>query len=489
MELDSEPSDPSKVIDIRVLISNKKKFQEKINTYDFLSMKILKKDGYKNKYLDLQTLITDEFDFSSFYLDLFLINFFIAEQEKKHIGQRPSPSSSDISDEEFLTQKERVLHSLDEFIKNIATRFSTHMLVDANIFKQLARVIFGIEIESNFELNNLDSYVNFINRVKEEIKNLPDDEVTDEKIKKAFDFTFVDLGKKEIDDTIPTSLNRLSNNRFSILRNLPNQPRAIKTKGGGDCALHAILGTWHNVNQQIEYADIENARQKIQAALTNPHIEEPLKTWLKEGIRDWVISEQSLRSFPHSGTLRHNYHQFITKWDNLVPKYWKSFEQTLHQHIDVEKYILTHHTLNEDTSLKDKFNSVLGLGGEKENELYALIASVPVLQHSFTQYNHDVNSPYDWDNIPKEVKEEFAQFIGTPRSWLAPLELNIIAYLFDKTIHYYPAASAERMEFNHGKSQPIVIQFNGIDHFERLESTEQPQLLQQGEKRFCRNKS
>ena len=41
----------------------------------------------------------------------------------------------------------------------------------------------------------------------------------------------------------------------------------IKTKGGGDCALHAILGEWDEAEGQLICSDIKGKREKIRAVI------------------------------------------------------------------------------------------------------------------------------------------------------------------------------------------------------------------------------
>jgi ankyrin repeat protein len=246
-----------------------------------------------------------------------------------------------------------------------------------------------------------------------------------------------------------------------------NKIKARPTKGGGDCALHAILGEWNTESWQFECANVLSAREKLRLTIANTKMEEKLGELVRDGIRDWIMSDSNFKNLPQSKLLRRSYHQFVSAEEEGKPECWQQFERELKKCKDIEEYV-NYHTKGLNASFKDKFYSVLALTGKQEDVLYGLITSIDNLQRSFESYNKKINVPYRWEeNISQGVKEEFASFVGTPRVWLAPLELNIIAHVFEKTIHYYPNLGAEMMEFNPGKSTPVVVQFNGADHFER----------------------
>lgn len=176
----------STVIDIKDVLNDKEKFKENLNTHDFLRFQVQENGKHKDKYLDLQALIIDKFDF---------LSFFIVEQEKKHIEQRASPSSSDISEEEFMSKKD-ILNSLNEIIKNIERIKLKKLTINSAVFNNLVKQMLGIEIALNFEPKDLNFYVSLINMTIAEIKKLSDDEITNERIKKIFDVKCVEFFRK-----------------------------------------------------------------------------------------------------------------------------------------------------------------------------------------------------------------------------------------------------------------------------------------------------
>ena len=84
---------------------------------------------------------------------------------------------------------------------------------------------------------------------------------------------------------------------------------------------------------------------------------------------------------------------------------------------------------------------------------------------------------FNWDiEVNAEVIKEYAEDIGKNKRWVLPHELEIIAILFKITIHFYPVKNAEVIILNEGKKRTVNVQFNGINHFERLETLEQHKL-------------
>ena len=253
--------------------------------------------------------------------------------------------------------------------------------------------------------------------------------------------------------------------RFNRLNDDKDVRKIIPTKGGGDCALHAILGEWSARQKKIEYKKIKEARKMIFDAIVNQGENEKLDDLIDECIRDWIMSG-NLKGYPESRNLWRSYNAFVIVQGAFAEKHWEEFSEQISQYKDVMQYISKHHGLSSKSTFKDQFYNVLS---QDDDTLQGLIASIPALQTAFTEYNRNINVDFDWQQISPAIREEFARFINTPRTWLAPAELNIIAHIFNKTVEYYPAPRANRETFNPGKSDIVAVQFNGVDHFERID--------------------
>jgi hypothetical protein len=90
-------------------------------------------------------------------------------------------------------------------------------------------------------------------------------------------------------------------------------------------------------------------------------------------------------------------------------------------------------------------------------------------------YNAHISSgtgaTFDWNNLIRQQEiNEYARYISNPGQWLIVSDLNIIARVFEKTISYYPNSSTNEMILNPGKKYVVAVQFNGSNHYERLEN-------------------
>ena len=170
--------------------------------------------------------------------------------------------------------------------------------------------------------------------------------------------------------------------------------------------------------------------------------------------------------------LRKRYRQFLDDQKELSSQSWLQFEAILRQpqHQVILDYIQKKHRLDKTTSsLRDQFYDALN---QNNGELYGRILSLPLLHEAFQEYNQLQNTQFDWSSVISEsIKEEYADFVGIPHNWLLPSELAIIAHVFHVTVVYYPSPNSFPLLLNPGEQSTVEVQFNGIDHFERLESS------------------
>lgn len=365
------------------------------------------------------------------------------------------------------------------------------------------------------------AYLSLKDKYKNMCKKLEDDKATNEKSKGKKEEKPVEVDKegslehtekeskseeksvKTNKSMIPTSssseatisgspvVTKIRDETFSIAKDIfegdwqEDIKKIMPTKGRGDCALHAILGKWNVKHEQIEYEDIEGARKKIAQAIVSRRKNKTLDNLRNECIRDWIMSG-NLKDYPVSRHLWSSYNATVAVQGFFAKKHWEEFSNEIRKHAAVMQYIKENHKPDKKT-FKEQFYDVLS---QDDDMLQGLIASIPALQTAFTEYNRNINVNFDWQQISLAIREEFARFINTPRRWFAPAELKIIAYIFNKTIEYYPFPGAKVDVINPGMPETVAVQFNGEDHFERIERDSSliadPSITNRGHKSFGR---
>jgi ankyrin repeat protein/serine/threonine protein kinase len=258
--------------------------------------------------------------------------------------------------------------------------------------------------------------------------------------------------------------------RFDDSHNFMFELMPVTTKADGDCALHAILGELDEKEDQLICANIKENKDKIRAAIVSQDNKQDMKNLITDGIKELVMSGRSDIK-PLTQGLRKKYQLFLNDEKGFSSENWSRFEAVLRhlQHQNILDYIQRNHQLDQASSLRDQFYDSLN---KKEGELYGRILSIHTLHEAFQEYNQLQNTEFDWVSaISGEIKEEYAEFLGREHVWLLPSELAIIAYVFDKTVNYYPDPNSSFcLPLNPGKQSTVTVQFNGINHYERLES-------------------
>ncbi len=287
-------------------------------------------------------------------------------------------------------------------------------------------------------------------------------------IKKGNVFAFYDPREKEEWQLI----HELDANKFKRLKfdNLPTFSFIIAgTAGGGDCALHAILGKWNEDFKQFRCSDIEEKRKEISDAIVNKEIKEPLKKLIMDGVKELIMSGRNIGIA--SQKLIKTYQEFLSDQKYASFAFWLQFEKVLQQYPSIIKYIKDNH--DPKLSLfRAQFYDALN---KNNGKLYKEIGSLPTLHEAFKEYNEGQNAALDWDYKileSKDIIKEYADFIGRPSTWLLPSELSIIAHIFKVEVLYYPGPGAVPLILNPGGLSKVGVQFNGGDHFERVIMTQ-----------------
>jgi hypothetical protein len=256
--------------------------------------------------------------------------------------------------------------------------------------------------------------------------------------------------------------------------------RCLPTAGRGDCGLHAVLGK-PGEDGVVHCQNIPSARKQMcqvikAGALINtsdPNRHAAFRALIVNGIRDWIMSDAVLNPGNKAQTLRTHFRNHLNNQNQEASTSWQRFEEILRENREVYAYIEQYHRLqNKSEPFHRKFSSAL-LDQTEENTmtLRGMIYSIPSLEEAFQAWNRATQAEYDWvSEIAKypEVKSEFASFVGRVSQWLAPLELNIIACVFDRTVRYQPAPSAAWEVFNPGCEIMVSVAFDGVGHFERV---------------------
>ncbi len=243
----------------------------------------------------------------------------------------------------------------------------------------------------------------------------------------------------------------------------------IDTKADGDCALHAILGQLNKSTMQIECANTTVKRNLISTAIRECKENNGLlHVLIVAGVRELIMSGQTLGKFCRN--LKADYQEFLVDQRDISPILWQKFEAILCQdeYKDIIHYIHKHTPKNEP-SLRKKFYDALNA---ESGTLYGLIMSFNSLNEAFQEYNNLYNTEYDWNAKildEKGIKNEYADFVAKERSWLLPSELAIIAHAFHISVNYYPSTNSSVLVLNPGELSTVIVQFNDVNHFERLE--------------------
>ncbi len=251
-----------------------------------------------------------------------------------------------------------------------------------------------------------------------------------------------------------------------------------RTKGDGDCAFHATLGTWNLTNGRFEVDDIQEKRNLVADAIRACRPDSTLFPLVKTAILALVMDNDRQVDFCQS--LREDYKKYETENNSLIENKWAIFEQkivsssdnTITEYIDsfVDAYIKKK-KVGEDTQsrLRSNFRDrVATCLNEDKGELLRKIGSSPTLKEKYIDYQRTTqNTGFDF-SLSDDLLNGYADFIAQPTEWLLPCELAIIAYVFDISIEYYSVRTAAPEHFNAGNSPPVLVCFNGHNHYERM---------------------
>jgi hypothetical protein len=316
------------------------------------------------------------------------------------------------------------------------------------------------------------------------------------------------LAAKEAEERIATNINQIKENAESNteaikkLDKLPNLDAVIslqlqidklnqttdnnkdvqkkidieKTTADGDCALHAALGIL-NVNKVVHCNDANQKRKEMSDAILKCTKDSPILPSIIEAIQAILMGEQS--GFV---ALRQEYNAHLAQKENLIAQAWRDFHAELVKRPELCQYIeakiIQYKTSHQQHAMthKQKFLYCLDLEG---GLLRCLIISNDALKPLFEAYNKNTHEGFNLKAKilqNRQILEEYANYIAQPRRWLLPAELNIIAHVFNITIHFYTYNPYKRTTigpeiYNPNQNKSVLIRFDGFGHFERMRNT------------------
>jgi hypothetical protein len=274
---------------------------------------------------------------------------------------------------------------------------------------------------------------------------------------------------------------RIRNNEFS--------PK--NTEGYGDCVFHAIFGKW---NGNLFYCDdVFQKRKELARQIRSCRTAPNLYNLVKEAIKALIIENKFTGSIIITEA-QSQYQEYARAEQVSMKSAWNKFYLVLKKYPNVIEFIdnfCEKHRANKSILLpsltinNSRFQTCLNQIG---NDLRNMILSVPELNKALIQYNDECSAEFNWQSIytNSDVIYEYANFIEKLGSWLIPVELQIIGYVFNITIDYYIKASTmphttpiKIDTYNPGKSSTVSVCFNGVNHYEKMAS--QDQLMTIGE--------
>lgn len=249
----------------------------------------------------------------------------------------------------------------------------------------------------------------------------------------------------------------------------------IKTSGGGDCAIHALLGDFRG--NQITCTDVASVRKRVGDAIRSAKNGDQIFDLIVKSIRDKLMEGGT--EFP---TLRKAYAVNLKKNETSIMKLQSIFEDALKKHDAINHYIIekTKHKI-----LKDFWHRYQDCLSMEDGALHALILSVPSLQELYEQYQAESLRELDINTyINSIVLKEYADFFERNGQYLLPVELSLMAHIYNIKVKFYSYDPFkdhyfDTGEFNSGGDTCVGIAFKndghgGPGHYERISDSSLP---------------
>ena len=361
--------------------------------------------------------------------------------------------------ENILLRKERD----NDGSKLISTKISPtyHVLVH-DVDKKILKIKERVDVISPLE-SHIIAY--------EDKERDDDDEYIESKLK-LLTLLFV-YGKEKYSQTF--SIESLLNEKNILLcKNSTSQESLkeekffpIRTKGDGDCPFHAVLGEFSTNKKMFICEDVNGKRTLMKNAIHKiSDIKETstLKKLVIEGVQAIIMANTSIGEATKNILVQ--WCQFNEKEKENNNQNWLWFEKELKKAKFLVDFVEKNGTPKGIQTLREKFYDVLF---KKNYELRMMIGSSEELKLAFCNYEQKQNKGFLWENlITSDVIKEYGDFVEKPYTWLLPLDLNIIALVFNTTIYYYASLKANPQIYNPDQKDTVYVRMCNNNHYEQL---------------------
>lgn len=253
----------------------------------------------------------------------------------------------------------------------------------------------------------------------------------------------------------------------TVKENLEDQ-FSFETKGEGDCAFHATFGLLKD--GQYVCDDVVEKRKQMAKAIREAKKDNPIYPLIERAIEAILMSGVG-GSNKKLVELKKSYVRYSKKHKKNYEESWNMFESALKEHKEINEFIEMHTKDKKGlSSYERRFQHCLTI---EQGILYGLIKSVDSLQTAFELYNEKTAHDFIIKNIDEAVQNAYADYVQCPRQWLLPMELNIIAYVFNVNIKYHIRDPKKKVtfandDFNKNGKPSVGVVFDGRGHYERV---------------------
>lgn len=247
------------------------------------------------------------------------------------------------------------------------------------------------------------------------------------------------------------------------------------TRGEGDCAFHAIFGQWDGQAYVCDNVLVYRSRLAQAVIVSQPG--DALYALVRSGLEALMMGAERIKT-PAILQLRKEYHDYISYNFVMTEEAWSDFAEKLQRNHHILEYLhhfTAIHSQKKLLSLKDKFMFCLG---EDDGLLRAMFSSISELECAFMALNQVVQQRFDVNHkITATLVHEYADYLQHCGNYLLPLELSMIASVFHITVQFYSKTTSNMTlidTYGPASTKPVMVRFNGVNHYERLVSTLSP---------------
>ena len=236
---------------------------------------------------------------------------------------------------------------------------------------------------------------------------------------------------------------------------------AAKTEGKGDCPFHAAFGEWNELLNMYICKDVTERRKKLKEAIiemAESKESSDLRDSCVEALQEFIMSDRECGEATHELLLA--YRGFRDKYYQESSQNWAQFEAELRKFDDIVNHI---NTKGQGNSFRNRFQYL-----RKQDEFLNYIRTVPSLRVALESYDMLEKAEFGWEPYLAKSLKEYANFVGQSGQPLNYPELKIIALVFNISIIYYAHHNANPEILNKNQKSFVKMQFNGINHYERL---------------------